>query len=181
LACTTYSTLHVHTNKWSSTHHIALPASPAAPALSKDLQSAGLENLQEELQIPNHRVPLSANGVQQSFAAGELVHELLHDAHDHHQQQQHQQNGHSASSCSSSSGSRASSKVFMYTSPFLRCIQTAQHVVQALKDEQVGLLAVKLLNTCQPYLRRCVTALLEPYLKTCGTCCIQLQLIHTLV
>jgi broad specificity phosphatase PhoE len=27
--------------------------------------------------------------------------------------------------------------VFMYTSPFLRCIQTAQHVVRALKDEQV--------------------------------------------
>jgi broad specificity phosphatase PhoE len=105
--------------------------------LSHVLQSAGLENLQEELQIPNHRVPLSANGVQQSFAAGELVHELLHDAHDHHQQQQHQQNGHSASSCSSSSSSRASSKVFMYTSPFLRCIQTAQHVVRALKDEQV--------------------------------------------
>jgi broad specificity phosphatase PhoE len=107
-------------------------------ALVLVLQSAGLENLQEELQIPNHRVPLSANGVQQSFAAGELVHELLHDAHDHHQQQQHEQNGHSASSWSgNSSSSRASSKVFMYTSPFLRCIQTAQHVVRALKDEQV--------------------------------------------
>jgi broad specificity phosphatase PhoE len=100
------------------------------------LQSAGLENLQEELQIPNHRVPLSAQGVQQSFAAGQLVHQLLYDAHDHHEQQQQQHNGGSASSSSSSSS--RSSKVFMYTSPFLRCIQTAQHVVRALKDEQVN-------------------------------------------
>ncbi|KAF6250885.1 histidine phosphatase superfamily [Scenedesmus sp. NREL 46B-D3] len=124
----------------------SLPASPGDDGLSvTDLppyiillrhgESAGLENLQEELQIPNHRVPLSAQGVQQSFAAGQHVHELLHDAHDHHQQQQQQHNGYSVSSCSSSS--RASSKVFMYTSPFLRCIQTAQHVVRALKDQQL--------------------------------------------
>lgn len=110
------------------------------------LQSAGLENLQELLQIPNHRVPLSAQGVQQSFAAGQQVHQLLHDAHDHHQQQQQQHNGHDASSSSSS----RSSKVFMYTSPFLRCIQTAQHVVRALKDEQVSVVCAMCSCRCMP-------------------------------
>lgn len=111
-------------------------------------QSAGLENLQEELKIPNHRVPLSALGVQQSFAAGQLVHQLLHDARDHHNQQQQRQSIACTDSNSSSSSSsnrevdhcsdgRRSCKVFLYTSPFLRCIQTAQHVVRALTDEQV--------------------------------------------
>lgn len=93
-------------------------------------QSAGLENLQEELKIPNHRVPLSARGVQQSSAAGQQVRQLLLTA----QSQQAQEQGicHNKPTAQVGNG-----KLFMYTSPFLRCIQTAQHMARALGEEQV--------------------------------------------
>lgn len=94
------------------------------------LQSAGLENLQEELKIPNHRVPLSAHGVQQSHAAGQQVRQLLHAAKTQNAQQQ--DICHSDPTANVGNG-----KLFMYTSPFLRCIQTAQHMTRALDDDQV--------------------------------------------
>lgn len=92
------------------------------------MQTAGLESLQESLQVPNHRIPLSARGVQESLQAGRTVQELLSlppPAGSNVQQHQHQQQRHGA-------------RLFLYTSPFLRCIQTAQHITRALDEEQVG-------------------------------------------
>eukprot|EP00878_Enallax_costatus_P028975 GHUV01031345.1.p1 GENE.GHUV01031345.1~~GHUV01031345.1.p1 ORF type:complete len:211 (+),score=36.48 GHUV01031345.1:344-976(+) len=93
-------------------------------------ESAGLENLQEELKIPNHRVPLSAHGVQQSFAAGQQVKQLLHVS-------QSQKAAQLDICHTNPSANVGNGKLFMYTSPFLRCIQTAQHISRALDEEQV--------------------------------------------
>lgn len=92
------------------------------------MQTAGLESLQESLQVPNHRIPLSARGVQESLQAGRTVQELLSllpPAGSNAQQQQH------------------GARLFLYTSPFLRCIQTAQHITRALDEGQVGLHSCK--------------------------------------
>jgi hypothetical protein len=97
-------------------------------------QTAGLESLQEELQVPNHRIPLSAKGVQESISAGQAVQQLLSDPPDA-EQRNSSQNGRQVNSPSSSM--QQGGKLFLYTSPFLRCIQTAQHITRALDDEQV--------------------------------------------
>jgi len=97
------------------------------------LQSAGLEELQEELQIPNHRVPLSAKGVAQALHAGQLVQQLLQDA----DTWQPTKNLHSSPVQPQETGGNTA-RVFLYTSPFLRCIQTAQHAVRGLDDNRVG-------------------------------------------
>lgn len=98
-------------------------------------QTAGLESLQEELQVPNHRIPLSAKGVQESVSAGQAVQQLLSAPPDAEQQRNRGQNGRQVNSPSSSM--QQGGKLFLYTSPFLRCIQTAQHITRALEDEQV--------------------------------------------
>lgn len=101
-------------------------------------QTAGLESLQEDLQVPNHRIPLSAKGVQESVRAGKAVQQLLAaapGAQAQHQNTHMGQQQHHASS--NSSNMQEGGRLFMYTSPFLRCIQTAQHVTRALGEEQV--------------------------------------------
>lgn len=109
--------------QWVTVHHLHTPQSARRaarttappPHTHQPQQSAGLKRLQEELQIPNHRVPLSTRGVAEARAAGAVLQRhLLPD-----------------------SGQQPASRLFMYTSPFLRCIQTAQHVAHALTDEQV--------------------------------------------
>ena len=101
------------------------------------VQTAGLETLQEDLQVPNHRVPLGAAGVQEALKAGQTIRQLLEPSVSNTQQQQDSQ----AVASSSSSSDQQSGKLFMYTSPFLRCIQTAQHISRALHDDQVRRLA----------------------------------------
>jgi broad specificity phosphatase PhoE len=99
------------------------------------VQTAGLESLQENLQVPNHRIPLSARGVQESLHAGKVLHHLLEAAQDTQVEHAGQQQQHHASS--NSSHMQQGGRLFMYTSPFLRCIQTAQHITRALDEEQV--------------------------------------------
>lgn len=106
-------------------------------------QTAGLESLQENLQVPNHRIPLSAVGVREALSAGRAVQQLLATPPDHHQQPSDQPQPHTCSSSGTSSTSSQAStapegRLFLYTSPFLRCIQTAQHVARALHDDQVS-------------------------------------------
>jgi hypothetical protein len=63
--------------------------------------------------LPPCRIPLSVRGVAQAEAAGVKVRQLL---------QQH---------CG------PDFRLFMYTSPYARCIQTAHHMLHAFEDHQV--------------------------------------------
>ncbi|KAF8063012.1 ALKBH8 [Scenedesmus sp. PABB004] len=100
----------------SSAGAAELPAVSLPPyiVLLRHGESAGLEQLQEQLQIPNHRIPLSSRGVAQSLAAGRAIRQLLER-----------------------DGGGGGGRLFLYTSPFLRCIQTAQQVARALDDDQL--------------------------------------------
>jgi len=100
-------------------------------------QTAGLESLQEDLQVPNHRIPLSAVGVREALSAGKAVQQLLANPPDHQQQPGDQSEPRTCSS-SSQASTAPEGRLFLYTSPFLRCIQTAQHVARALRDDQVS-------------------------------------------
>lgn len=105
------------------------------------MQTAGLESLQEQLQVPNHRIPLSARGVQESLGAGLAVQQLLSSPPPTQPQQQHNKNEmqqHNHSNSNGNNSKKTGGKLFLYTSPFLRCIQTAQHITRALEDEQVS-------------------------------------------
>lgn len=105
------------------------------------MQTAGLESLQEQLQVPNHRIPLSAKGVQESLGAGLAVQQLLSAPPPTQLQQQDGKYGmqqHNYSNSNGNSNMQNGGKLFLYTSPFLRCIQTAQHITRALEDEQVS-------------------------------------------
>eukprot|EP00879_Flechtneria_rotunda_P027354 GHRR01029301.1.p1 GENE.GHRR01029301.1~~GHRR01029301.1.p1 ORF type:complete len:247 (+),score=69.39 GHRR01029301.1:374-1114(+) len=127
----TYETDKLHSNQQQTLQVTDLPP---YIILLRHGESAGLESLQEDLQIPNHRIPLSAKGVLQAIKAGQIVHQLLHESASKQQSANEQ--------CSNNEGhgsvcSTSTNRVFLYTSPFLRCIQTAQHAVKALSDEQV--------------------------------------------
>lgn len=99
-------------------------------------ETAGLESLQEDLQVPNHRIPLSAVGVREALSAGKAVQQLLANPPDHQQQPGDQSEPRTCSS-SSQASTAPEGRLFLYTSPFLRCIQTAQHVARALRDDQL--------------------------------------------
>jgi broad specificity phosphatase PhoE len=70
--------------------------------------------LAEPLTGARRRVPLSQRGVQQAQAAGHRVRQLL---------LQHCGPGFD---------------LFVYTSPYLRCMQTVQHVLGPFEERQVG-------------------------------------------
>jgi broad specificity phosphatase PhoE len=109
------------------------------------MQTAGLESIQSELKVPNHRVPLSATGMQQALHVGRQLRQLLDTSHlgNNHDGIS---NASESSSTPGSNGSKDNGDVmtssrpgryFFYTSPYLRCIQTAQHMVKALEPKQV--------------------------------------------
>lgn len=196
-------------------------------------QSAGLETLQADLKVPNHRIPISAEGVKQASLAGQHLRACLScapplsnlasiaaidphptgggigslgspaaleasrqaEAANASTMHQTKQEGNGNTPPTAAVGSTASmpggaphhvaggghdpltsgdlditrgrlsdvvapceevpgvsgsgpGKLFIYTSPYLRCIQTAQHVLRAFTDDEVAGLQVSKVECC---------------------------------
>ncbi len=101
--------------------HMTSMSSPMTCDLSKCC------GLCRTVRVPNHRVPLAEQGVQEARDAGLRLRQLVGG-----------EGSHGTFSGSNGQGQVAGQaqpppRLFVYTSPYLRCIQTMQHMLTAGK------------------------------------------------
>lgn len=84
---------------------------PARIILVRHAECGGLDDAQSSNKTPNHKIPLTALGEEQAKQCGVKLRQLLLETN-------------------------PESKLFVYSSPFLRAVQTSKHIIDACEPYQ---------------------------------------------